>query len=63
MDRIVAAQAEAEDMGNYLQVAFGMQADRYVIVQLAKQFDAQDRESGMDGIYLEIDDQSRAACI
>lgn len=32
----------------------------YVLLQLASEFDDQDRETGMDGIYLEINDQAHS---
>ena len=47
----------------YEMVAFGDAADGsadYVLLQLASEFDEQDRKTGMDGIYLEINDQAHS---
>ncbi len=54
-------RAEAAAEQDYWMAWFSDTADgsqRYVMVQLAKEFDEQDRASGMDAIYLEINDQS-----
>ena len=36
-------------------------SDDYVMLQLASEFDAQDHDLGMDGVYFEINDQSHGA--
>ncbi len=46
-----------------LMVAFGEPedgSDDYIILQLAPEFDAQDRALGMDGLYFELNDQSHS---
>ena len=51
----------ASNEGDYDMVAFGDAEDGsqdYVILQLSSEFDGQDRDCGMDGIYLEINDQA-----
>lgn len=49
---------------DYEMVAFGGASDGsldYVILQLANEFDEQDRVANMDGIYLEINDHAYGA--
>lgn len=63
MSEFVATHASAVAEGGYQQLAFAEDegdAGRYVIVQLADAFDAQDHALGMAGIYLEIDDPACA---
>lgn len=55
--------ASASQELEYEMVAFGEATDGssdYVLLQLATEFDDQDRVTGMDGIYLEINDQARS---
>lgn len=63
MISITAKIAVASDEDEYLQVAFGEAEDgegHYVLMQLAKEPDDQDRRLGLDGLYLEIDGQEQA---
>ncbi|MCG7623111.1 Imm10 family immunity protein [Epibacterium sp. Ofav1-8] len=56
--------ASASKGDDYEMVAFGDASDGssdYVLLQLAYEFDDQDRATGMDGIYLEINDQAHGA--
>ena len=55
--------ASASKEVDYEMVAFGDADDGsmdYVLLQLATEFDHQDRKTGMDGIYLEINDQAHS---
>lgn len=56
--------ASASKEVDYEMVAFGDASDGstdYVLLQLAYEFDHQARATGMDGIYLEINDQAHGA--
>lgn len=56
--------ASASKEADYEMVAFGEASDcstDYLLLQLAYEFDDQDRVAGMDGIYLEINDQAHGA--
>jgi hypothetical protein len=53
--------AEKNDREAYFQVGLADHPNNpkaYVILQKAFEFDAQDRKTGMDGHYIEINDQS-----
>ncbi|MDF9302588.1 Imm10 family immunity protein [Tritonibacter mobilis] len=55
--------ASASKEADFEMVAFGAASDGtndYVLLQMADEFDDQDRSAGMDGIYLEINDQAHS---
>lgn len=63
MISLTADVAVATDEGEYLQVAFGEVeggSDRYIVIQLVKLADDQDRRLGLDGLYLEVNGQAQA---
>ncbi len=64
MHRLTFRNLEASNDEDYWMVVFGKAADgsqAYVMLQLAKEPDDQDRALALDDIYLEINDQRHGA--